>query len=83
MFNKHDIKLVALGFIQIFFIAANTLFIAKINYPMIAITAFLTNLVFSYSVKMLAFSEWSDRFSYAFGCMFGCITGTFIASLIR
>jgi len=79
---QKDIKLILIGFVQLLFLSANTFFIAYKNIPMIAISCFLTNIVFSYSVKVLAFSGMRQRISFSIGCTFGCIAGTLIASFI-
>jgi len=79
--NK-NFKLSLIGFIQLSFVAANTFFIAKINYPMIFVSAIFTNLLFSYAVKVLAFSCWKNKIAYSIGCSLGCVTGTYLAVTI-
>jgi len=79
---QKDLKLILIGFIQLLFLSANTFFIAHKNYSMIAISCFLTNIVFSYSVKVLAFSGMRQRVAFSIGCTIGCVAGTLAASFI-
>ena len=77
-----NIKLFSIGFMLLTFLSANTFFIANKNFGMIILSSFITNILFSISIKKLAFSGWSLIVSYSAGCAFGCAAGTYLASII-
>lgn len=68
-------KLFITGFIQVFFVAANTYFIAQVNYGAVFMAAFLISIVWSYNIKRIAFGSTLDRFVYAFGAACGSCAG--------
>ena len=75
------------GFIQVYFVAVNTYFIAKEMYFGVLIAAFMISLIWSWNVKRVAFGSTTDRIVYAFGASCGSLVGlwssSFIASFIN
>lgn len=73
------IKLFITGFIQVFFVATNTYFLAK-SYVLGVFTAsFMISLIWSYNVKKVAFGTVWDRLFYALGAAFGSVAGLLIS----
>lgn len=75
-------KLAGTGFLQVIFVAANTVFIA--HYLLLAnfVTAFLISLIWTYNVKRVAFGDSGDRWAYASGAALGSVLGNIIASAL-
>lgn len=71
-----------MGMVQLTFLSANTYYISKADYMMAIITAFATNIMFSYSVSKLAFSNWFDRIVFSTGCCAGCTIGIWLAKIL-
>lgn len=80
--SKGRLKLAATGFLQVIFVAANTVFIA--HYELLAnfVTAFLISLIWTWNVKKVAFGDNGDRWAYASGAAFGSLAGNIIATAI-
>jgi len=80
-------SLFSTGFIQVYFVAVNTYFIANEMYLGVLIAAFMISLIWSFNVKKVAFGSISDRVVYALGATFGSIIGlwssSFIASVLN
>lgn len=74
------IKLFTTGFIQVIFVAANTVFISQYQLIGNLLTAFMISLVWTYNVKKVAFGAVSDRWAYATGAALGSVAGTIIAN---
>jgi hypothetical protein len=79
---RENIKIAMIGYTQLVFLSANTFSIASANLGMVFVSAIFTNMIFSYAVKSLAFSNWWNRTYYSVGAALGCVTGTFLASTI-
>lgn len=75
-------KLFITAFLQVFLVSANTLFIARVFYPGIAIAAFLISYFWSVNVKKIAIGGVSDRIVYCSGAMCGGLLGVFFANNI-
>lgn len=79
---KEDFKLFSTGFLQVFFVAINTYFIANLYYIGIAFVAFSISFIWSFNIKKIAFGTNKDRFIYSIGAMLGSLFGTFVSQLI-
>ena len=81
-FTKSRTKLAATGFLQVIFVAMNTVFIA--HYALVAnvLTAFMISLIWTHNVKKVAFGDEGDRWAYATGAAFGSLAGTIVASAL-
>ena len=75
---KHSLFLT--GFIQVFFVAVNTVFLAKSLYIGVFIAAFMISIVWSFNVKKVVFSSLKDRFIYSLGAACGSCFGLLIST---
>lgn len=75
-------SLFCLGFIQVFFVAVNTYFIAKEFYPGIILAAFLINIVWTFNVRRVVFGNRLHRIVYSLGATTGCGCGVYISSIV-
>jgi hypothetical protein len=83
--QKHkfdNLQLFATGFIQVYFVAVNTYFIANEMYLGVLIAAFMISLIWSFNVKKVAFGSTADRVVYALGASFGCLAGLWSSSFV-
>jgi hypothetical protein len=75
------------GFIQVYFVAVNTYFIANQMYLGVLIASFMISLIWSFNVQKVAFGSTTDRVVYALGATFGSLLGlwssSFIASVLN
>lgn len=78
-----DLKLFLTAFLQVFLVSANTLFIANLFYPGIAIAGFGISWFWTGNVKKISLSGKKDRLTYSFGAMFGGLCGVLISNLIQ
>jgi hypothetical protein len=69
------------GFVQVFFVAVNTFFLAREMYWGVMVASFMISLVWSFNVKRVAFGSFWDRVVYSLGAMCGSLFGLFVASL--
>lgn len=63
------------GFIQVYFVAVNTVFLSRAMYGGVAVAAFLVSFTWSFNVKKVAFGSLADRVTYSIGAMTGSIVG--------
>jgi hypothetical protein len=76
-------KLFLTGFLQVFFVSANTYFISKTTYSGIAVCGFSVSYLWTLNVKKVSISTRNDRLFYSFGAMSGGLIGVWIANLIK
>jgi hypothetical protein len=81
-FLKTNIQLFTTGFVQVYFVAINTCFLAKEMYLGVLIASFAISMIWSFNIKRLAFGSKTDRIIYALGATIGSIIGLFTSSLI-
>lgn len=79
---ESKIKLLLTGFLQVFFVAINTFFIANLFYGGIVVAAFLISYIWTLNIKAVAFGTQIDRVVYSTGAMIGSVFGTYISSLL-
>jgi hypothetical protein len=79
---KSKIKLFITAFFQVFFVSANTYFIANCFWIGIAIAGFSISFLWTINVKKIAISKIRERFIYSFGAMLGGLTGVFLSQII-
>ena len=78
---KHNLFLT--GFLQVFLVAMNTVFVSSgLIIPML-ITGFLISIIWSWNIKKIAFSTINDRIIYSTGAACGTGLGWWIAILIK
>lgn len=71
--------LAGMGFLQVVFVAMNTVFIAEYQLLSNLVTAFLISWVWSANVRRVAFGDRLDRIFYAGGAAAGSLVGTIAA----
>ena len=76
------LKLAATGFLQVVFVAANTVFIGKHHLPAIFATGFAISWLWTSNVKKVAFGGNWDRFAYTAGAAVGSVLGTIAAARV-
>ena len=74
-----DAGLFVTGFIQVFLVAMNTVYVAKGNYALAFVTSFGISYVWTRNVTRVAIGLERDRWLYASGAAFGCIAGIGLA----
>lgn len=74
-------KLFLTAFLQVFFVSANTWFIARGLYAGVAVCGFAISWLWTSNVKRIAVSGTADRLRYATGAMVGGLVGLALASL--
>jgi hypothetical protein len=75
-------SLFSTGFFQVFFVAVNTVFLAKEAYMGVVFAAFMISLIWSFNVKKVAFGSNADRVIYAFGATIGSLFGLWSSSFL-
>ena len=75
-------KLLVTGFVQVFFVAANTYLIAQRLYLGIFVAAFMISIVWSWNVKRVAFGTIKERFIYSLGAALGSVCGVLAMDLL-
>ena len=68
-------KLFITGFLQVYFVAINTVFLAKGYIGGVLIAAFLISFVWSFNVKRIAFGNTKDKIIYSTGAAIGSALG--------
>ena len=74
-------KLLITGFIQVYFVAINTVFLARSNYIGVLIAAFLISFVWSWNVKKIAIGTNRERIIYSIGAALGSLAGLLTTKL--
>jgi hypothetical protein len=80
--NKARLRLALTGFVQVIFVAANTVFISRYELLGNVLTAFAISFVWTHNVKKVAFGDTADRWFYSGGAALGSVAGTIIASAL-
>jgi hypothetical protein len=68
-------KLFFQSFMQVGLVAANTLFISRLNFPAIFVCSFLISLLWAFNVSKVAISTTRSKLVYALGAGCGAVTG--------
>ena len=74
-------KLFITGFLQVYFVAINTVFLAKGFIFGVLIAAFLISFVWSFNVKRIAFGSTKDKIIYSIGAAIGSVIGLLTSKL--
>ena len=72
---KSQLWLLLTGFVQVYFVAVNTVFLSRAMYSGVVVAAFLVSFVWSFNVKKVAFGTTADRVIYSVGAMTGSVVG--------
>lgn len=79
-------KLFLTAFLQVFFVAGNTVFISKQNYIGAAMFGFMISWLWTANIKKVSCGTMADRLIYATGATVGGLAGmgmsTFITQLL-
>lgn len=68
-------QLFTTGFVQVYFVAINTYFIAKGMFIGVLIASFAISLIWSFNVKKIAFGTLRERIVYSLGASIGAVSG--------
>lgn len=80
LINRGRVQLYLTAFLQVMFVAANTVFIAKALVTEMLITSFCLSFVWTLNIKKVAFGNWIDRVIYAAGACTGTGVGFLLAN---
>lgn len=75
-------RLAGMGFLQVVFIAMNTVFIAQSALLSNLLTAFMISWIWSANVKRIAIGDGLDRLFYAGGAALGSVAGSLIGHVV-
>jgi len=75
-------KLFTTGFVQVFFVAINTYFISKGIYIGVFVCGFMISLVWSWNIKRISISTFTERIYYSLGAATGSVTGLLVSTYI-
>ncbi|QHC84990.1 hypothetical protein AS589_09500 [Empedobacter brevis] len=75
-------KLFITAFLQVFFVSANTYFIAKSNYLLVGVCGFIISWLWTSNVKKISTSTTTERIVYATGAAMGGLSGLLISKII-
>ena len=73
--TRSKLMLLLTGFVQVYFVAVNVVFLSHAMYGGVVIAAFLVSFTWSFNVKRVAFGSTSDRVIYSLGAMTGSVVG--------
>lgn len=76
------IKLFITGFLQVYFVAINTVFLSKEIYIGVFFAAFMISMIWSWNIKKVAFGSFYDRIAYSLGATAGSMLGLYTCSFI-
>ena len=77
------LRLFLTGFVQVFFVAVNTVFLSNSNYWGVSIFSFLISFVWTFNVKKIAFGNFLDKIVYSIGAMTGSLLGLLFTKLFN
>jgi hypothetical protein len=81
-YGRAYLALFTTGFVQVFFVVANTYFVAKLFYFGIATASFLISWIWTYNIRRIAAGTITERIVYSTGAMCGSLLSVFISKLI-
>lgn len=76
------LKLFSTGFLQVFFVSANTYFLSKEQYLGVSVASFMISFIWAHNVKKVAFGSGWDKAIYALGANAGALLGLFVSKNI-
>jgi len=74
-------KLLTTGFLQVYFVAINTVFLSRSNYTGVLVAAFLISFVWSWNVHRISVSTWKEKIIYSAGAALGSLAGLLTTKL--
>lgn len=79
---KSRLILFLTAFAQVLFVTLSTYMITKERIIPIAVSGFMINLIWTFNVKRVAFSDLRDRLIYVVGATVGTLAGYYLGKLI-
>jgi hypothetical protein len=79
---KNKISLFFTGVLQVYFVAINTVFLAKELYIGVLFAAFSISMIWSYNIKKIVFGTFSERVIYSLGATVGSLLGLYTSSFL-
>jgi hypothetical protein len=79
---KSKISLFFTGVLQVYFVAINTVFLAKELYIGVLFAAFSISMIWSYNIKKIVFGTFSERIIYSLGATVGSLLGLYTSSFL-
>jgi hypothetical protein len=76
-----NLSILLTGFIQVYFVAINTYFIAQAFYAGVFVASFLISIFWSYNVKRISLTGIKTRIIYSIGASFGAVAGLLTSKL--
>jgi hypothetical protein len=73
------IKLFITAFLQVFFVSANTYFLARVNWIGVAVCGWMISFLWSSNVRKISIGNMKDRIIYSSGAMCGGLVGLYLA----
>jgi hypothetical protein len=73
------IKLFITAFLQVFFVSANTYFLARVNWIGVAVCGWTISWLWASNVRKISIGNMKDRIIYSTGAMFGGLVGLYLA----
>lgn len=79
---KNKISLFFTGVLQVYFVAINTVFLAKELYIGVLFAAFSISMIWSYNIKKIVFGTLTERIIYSLGATAGSLLGLYTSSFL-
>jgi putative flippase GtrA len=79
---KSKVILFCTALAQVLFVTLSTYLIAKEKMVPAILSAFMINIIWTFNVKRIAFSDWRDRICYAVGACSGTAIGFWLGKLL-
>lgn len=79
---KQNYKLFLTGFLQVYFVAIQTVFLSHSFYIGVVIFGFLISFVWTFNVKKIAFGSLKEKIIYSVGAMIGSILGLISTKIV-
>jgi hypothetical protein len=76
------ISLFLTGVLQVYFVAINTVFLAKELYIGVLFAAFSISMIWSYNIKKIVFGTMIERVIYSIGATVGSLLGLYTSSFL-
>lgn len=79
---KNKFSLFFTGVLQVYFVAINTVFLAKELYIGVLFAAFSISMIWSYNIKKIVFGTLTERIIYSLGATAGSLLGLYTSSFL-
>jgi hypothetical protein len=79
---KSNLRLFSTAFLQVYFVAIQTVFLANSIYIGVAIVGFAISFVWTFNVQKVVFGNITQKLIYSAGAMIGSILGLLTTKII-